>query len=93
MSGVHFLAMSILVQLLDLAVLVLLIVYMLRAVGRFGSAALTALVGFFVILFSIVSLGAFSSEASIATQLVFLVALAVVASIVISSSKPDGKPS
>lgn len=84
--------METLINVLDLVALLALIVLLLRAVGSFGSGALTALVGFFVILFSIVSLGAFTSEPSMGTRVIFLVALVLIGSIVVFSGKTSPRP-
>ena len=85
--------METLINVLDLVVLLVLVALLLRAVGSFGSAALSALVGFFVILFAIVSLGAFTSETSVGTRVIFLIALFVIGSVVLSSGKTSSQRS
>ena len=84
--------METLINVLDLLALLALVVLLLRAVGTFGSAALSALVGFFVILFAIVSLGAFTSEPSVGTRVIFLIALFVIVPVALSSGKRTSRP-
>ena len=88
--------MSTLLTVLDVAVLVLLIALLLRVVGGFGSVLLTAFVGAFVILFSVVSLGAYSGllgGTSGITQAIFLLILIAMAAVIASSWKRDARPS
>jgi hypothetical protein len=85
--------MTTLLNILDLAVLLLLIVHLTRTVGVSGSVLLTILVGLVVTVFAIVSLGAYVglvSESSLLTRLIFLLVLVAMVSVIRSSwkSKP-----
>lgn len=80
--------MATLLTILDVAVLLLLIALLLRVVGGVGSGILSLFVGFFVILFATVSLGAYTGligESSGLTQAIFLVILLAMASVIAAS--------
>lgn len=88
--------MATLLSILDIAVLVLLIALLLRVVGGAGSGILSGFVGLFVILFAVVSLGAYTGlvgESSGLTQAIFLVILLAMASVIGSSWKSNAGPS
>ncbi len=88
--------MTTLLTVLDVVVLLLLIALLLRVVGGFGSAVLSAFVGAFVILFSVISLGAYSGMlggTSGALQVIFLLILIAMAAVIASSWKSQARPS